>query len=241
MQTIPQTESAGTLAFDAALLQASAKAKAAYPAEGVRIERGLQIALSKGVSLSENGHAIVRSQSMPGQTYDVNGSCPCPDAHYRAPEGRCAHRWAKSLMLWTCRQTPVATVVAHDITPHEPQPDAVVDDIPAHRSIPMQYVAMIQGKPFIRYAGLLVMAHERGLTSLKTVFTYNDATLSLAECTAVFPFGTFTDIGDATPENVNRTVAPHFRRVAATRATARTLRQALNIDMVALEEVAEGA
>jgi hypothetical protein len=54
-----------------------------------------------------------------------------------------------------------------------------------------------------------------------------------------FPFGTFTECGDATPDHVNRKVAPHFRRCALTRAAARALRLALGLDMVAVEELAE--
>ena len=44
---------------------------------------------------------------------------------------------------------------------------------------------------------------------------------------------------DATPENTNRKVAPHFRRVALTRAKARVLRDALGVDLVAVEELSD--
>jgi hypothetical protein len=63
---------------------------------------------------------------------------------------------------------------------------------------------------------------------------------SLAQATAVFPFGTFTEAGDASPSNVNRKVAPHFRRCALSRATGRVLRVALGVDSVAAEELMEG-
>jgi hypothetical protein len=52
---------------------------------------------------------------------------------------------------------------------------------------------------------------------------------------------TFTDIGDASPTNVKRHLAPHFVRMAATRASARALRRALNIDAVAVEELGDEA
>jgi hypothetical protein len=89
----------------------------------------------------------------------------------------------------------------------------------------------------VKVAGLLALAHQRGLVELRTTFTYNDPELALAESTAVFPFGTFTDVGDACETNVNAKVKGSFRRVAATRATARALRQALNIGLVAVEEL----
>jgi hypothetical protein len=60
------------------------------------------------------------------------------------------------------------------------------------------HIAMIQGKPFIKFAGLLELAHKRGLQELRVEWTYNDAELSLAHAVAVFPFGTFQDSGDAT-------------------------------------------
>ena len=48
--------------------------------------------------------------------------------------------------------------------------------------------------------------------------------------------GSFTAVGDATPENVTARIAPHFIRMADTRAKARALRDALNIGAVTLEE-----
>ena len=46
--------------------------------------------------------------------------------------------------------------------------------------IPAEYIVQIQGKRFVKYAGLLQMAHERGLVELTAAWTYNDADLSLA-------------------------------------------------------------
>lgn len=102
-----------------------------------------------------------------------------------------------------------------------------------------RHIVTIQGKPFVKFAGLLDLAHQRGLQALKVDWTYNDAELSLAHAVAVFPFGTFEESGDATPANVNKKVAPHFRRCALTRALARCLRLALGLDMVAVEELAD--
>jgi hypothetical protein len=101
-------------------------------------------------------------------------------------------------------------------------------------------VAYIQGKAFVKFAGLLQMAHERGLVALTAAWTYNDAELSLAQAVATFADGRrFAECGDATPGNVTKKVAPHFRRVALTRALARCLRHALGVDLVAVEELAE--
>ncbi len=102
-----------------------------------------------------------------------------------------------------------------------------------------RHIVWIQNKPFVKFSGLLELAHQRGLQELKVHWTFNDADLSLAHAVAVFPHGTFEDSGDATRDNVNKKVAPHFRRCALTRASARALRLALGVDLVAVEELSE--
>jgi hypothetical protein len=79
-----------------------------------------------------------------------------------------------------------------------------------------------------------------GLVSLTAEWTYNDAELSLAHAVATFADGKrFEESGDASPANVTKKVAVHFRRVALTRAKARCLRDALGIDMVSVEELSD--
>src|SRR5439155_23661399 len=82
--------------------------------------------------------------------------------------------------------------------------------------VPPQHVVMIQGRPFVKFAGLLQMAHERGLVSLTADWTYNDGELSLAHAVATFQDGRrFEEAGDATPANTNRKVAVHEMSQAA--------------------------
>src|SRR5207302_8110540 len=113
---------------------------------------------------------------------------------------------------------------------NQPAPAAAVGPSPLPergelpQGVPAQHVVIIQGKPFVKFAGLLQMAHERGLVSLTANWTFNDAELSLAHAVATFQDGRrFEESGDATPANTNRKVAVHFRRVALTRAKARGL------------------
>jgi hypothetical protein len=47
----------------------------------------------------------------------------------------------------------------------------------------------------------------------------------------------FRGAADSTPDNVGKQVKPHWRRMALTRAKARALRDALNINLVAVEEL----
>jgi hypothetical protein len=98
MATIPQTQTQTTAQFDSALRALATRATARYPGEQARIERGLLLALNGHVTLHDDGAATVRSGSDAEVGYTVKqGTCDCPDFH-RAPDGRCKHRWAVSLV-----------------------------------------------------------------------------------------------------------------------------------------------
>jgi hypothetical protein len=102
-----------------------------------------------------------------------------------------------------------------------------------------RFLTYLHGKPHIRYVGLLAMAHTKGLVSLKAHFISVTPKLALAE--AVFTDGTaYSECADATPQNVPAHIRPHFPRMALTRAKARALRDALNVAMVAVEELEGG-
>jgi hypothetical protein len=105
-------------------------------------------------------------------------------------------------------------------------------------TIPVEFVTVIHGKEFVQFAGLLAMAHAQGLTSLTAELVSITPELATARATATFADGrVFAEAADATPDNVNAGVKKHFARCALTRAKSRALRDALNIGMVALEEV----
>ena len=104
----------------------------------------------------------------------------------------------------------------------------------------VKWIKKIHGRDFIQYAGLLALAHEQGLQELAAEFISVTPELALAAAHAFFADGRkFWDAGDATPNNVHAQVKAHFPRVALTRAKARCLRDALNISMVAVEELEE--
>jgi hypothetical protein len=103
-----------------------------------------------------------------------------------------------------------------------------------------KWITKIHGKEFIQYAGLLALAHEQGFTELGAQFISVTEALALAFAWAQFNDGRkFWESGDATPTNVHQQVRAHFPRVALTRAKAGVLRDALNIGMVAVEELEE--
>ena len=68
----------------------------AYPEDSARLHKAALIVLDGGVNIDHDGIAWVTSTGGT-RSYRVNGHCPCPDAQYNAPDGRCKHRWSKTL------------------------------------------------------------------------------------------------------------------------------------------------
>jgi len=101
---------------------------------------------------------------------------------------------------------------------------------------------IIATEDVVTYAGLLSLAHDRGLKKMET------ALVQLPEetngHTAVFlaivetESGIYKGHGDASPDNVASRIVPHIIRMAETRAKARALRDAVNIGVVSIEELA---
>jgi predicted amidohydrolase YtcJ len=104
-----------------------------------------------------------------------------------------------------------------------------------------EYMIERQGKRFVLYAGLLEEAHSRGLRSIETdllqIPDHENGEVAIVRAVVRTEDGKFTGIGDANPENVNRTIAPHVIRMAETRAKARALRDAINVGVTAFEEL----
>jgi hypothetical protein len=111
------------------------------------------------------------------------------------------------------------------------------------------------GKTFVLYQGLLDAAHSAGLkeidTALLQVPTQENNNVAIAKAivlledvddmspTKELREKSFSGLGDASPENVGKNIAPHIIRMAETRAKARALRDALNIGATALEELGD--
>ncbi len=110
-----------TVQYDAALRTLAAAATKRYAGEQLRISKGLVIALNGGVTFPPEapaGLALVTSQTDGEVVYNVNGHCDCKDATHGATEGRCKHRWAKTL---TSRALALATPAVETI-PTVPEP-----------------------------------------------------------------------------------------------------------------------
>jgi hypothetical protein len=105
-----------------------------------------------------------------------------------------------------------------------------------------RFLINIHGKDFVLYAGLLDLAHQKGLLKLDvTPIQYPSKENNMeAICVAVAEskYGeSFKDIGDANPLNTDKTIAKHILRMASTRAKSRALRDFVNVGMTAFEEL----
>jgi hypothetical protein len=106
-----------------------------------------------------------------------------------------------------------------------------------------EFVIERQGKSFVLYAGLLDEAHQQGLKSITTkllqIPTDENGHLAVAEATVTTDKGTYSGIGDASPQNVTKMMQCCLIRMAETRAKARALRDAVNVGVAAFEELGE--
>lgn len=105
-----------------------------------------------------------------------------------------------------------------------------------------KYIVNVQGKDFITFPGLLAEAHAMGLITIDTTMVNTDLENPVMKATVVMKDNegkpvSFSGYGDANKSNVATQVAKALIRMAETRAVARALRFACNIDMAALEEL----
>src|SRR5215510_14380953 len=198
----PLPETSARKAWREAVAEIAEKAKATLPDCAGRVDRAVQIVLNHDVELLEDGQAKVASQSNGQVVYHlVNGECSCKD-YPKAPSGWCKHRIAAGLYKRAtaliqrklAQQNGVSTGTHTGQVPAAPEPEPAPAPEPpteapvpaqpeapaeAPQGVPAQYVVLIQGRPFVKFAGLLKMAHEHGLVALTADWTFNDAELSL--------------------------------------------------------------
>jgi len=105
-----------------------------------------------------------------------------------------------------------------------------------------RFLKNIKGKDFVLYAGLLDLAHQIGIQSIKVKAvqfpTKDNGFEAICEAYVESKNGaSFIEIADANPNNVAPLVRQHILRMAATRAKARALRDMTNIGITCLEEL----
>jgi hypothetical protein len=109
-------------------------------------------------------------------------------------------------------------------------------------SLDPRFIKNLKGKDFVLYSGLLDLGHQIGIQSLQIepiqYPTKDNGNEAICKAIVTSVDGrVFTEIGDASPKNVNVQIAVHVLRMAATRAKGRALRDFTNIGMTCLEEL----
>jgi len=192
----PLRENPARVAWRQAVSEVAERAKAALPTEvNGRIEKAVAIVLAGNVELLEGGKAKVASQSNGQTVYHIaNGTCDCADFS-RAPQEQCKHNIARGIYLRATalakqRLSQMDYASTGQATPtSQPAPAQPEAPVETPSGISPQHVVLIQGHPFVKFAGLLQMAHEHGLVALTADWTYNDGELSLAHAVATFQDG----------------------------------------------------
>src|SRR5262249_271557 len=140
------------------------------------------------------GQGTIASQSNGNGTHNVGrgDTCSCKD-HPKAPKHLCKHVLAYHIFtrsMALAKQKLDSQAESPRPEPVSPEPTSPVEasgTTTAH--IPAQFLSEIHGRLFVQYAGLLAMAHERGLVNLSAHFISVTDTLALAEATAEFADG----------------------------------------------------
>lgn len=107
-----------------------------------------------------------------------------------------------------------------------------------------RFIMTLEGKDFVKYPGLLDLGHQKGISTIEVdivqIPNKDNGNFAICKATVVAKNGdTFTDIGDANPQNCNSKVVKHLLRMASTRSIARALRSFTNIGMTCLEELGD--
>jgi hypothetical protein len=107
-----------------------------------------------------------------------------------------------------------------------------------------RWIIEIEGNQFVKFAGLLDLAHQKGISQIKVtplqLPTAENGNFAICQGVVVSQSGeTFQDLGDANPGNCSSKVVKHLLRLASTRAIARSLRTFTNIGMTCLDELGD--
>jgi hypothetical protein len=197
-----------------------------------------------GISLGNQPHEyIVPSETEAGKVYRVYThvdpwKCTCP-GHLK--HHHCKHpAMVREYLAEMNGGREPEEEIPDRFCPLPPKEGGMVVPPPPTQNGLSKWIVTIHGKETIRYQGLLAMAHEQGLVSLSARFTSLTSELAVAMAFAKFKDGrAFFEAGESTPTNVQAGVRAAWARMALTRAKARVLRDALNIGIVALEELEE--
>lgn len=182
---------------------------------------------------TEDGQYFVESEKgkiLYSVTYtEEEASCTCGDwakSSKRDPDAKCKH----ILAVMNCIPTGQ---VENGVFLEKSKPQ--LDE---------RFIISIDGHDFVKYQGLLDLGHQKGISQIEVeplqLPTAENGHFAVCKATILGRGGeSFTDIGDANPQNCSSKVAKHLLRLASTRSIARALRAYTNIGMTCLEELAD--
>jgi hypothetical protein len=108
-----------------------------------------------------------------------------------------------------------------------------------------EHIMEQHGRRYVLFSGLLALAHEEGLTRVTTTLVQlpneNNGNVAICHATVETTKGSFDGIGDASPGNVGRAIAPHLIRMSETRAVARAFRVAVNVGEALADDPSDDA
>jgi hypothetical protein len=177
--------------FAAAVLAVTARAKAALPEAAGRIDTAAALVLAGQVELLEEGRTARVGRGANGDAASVvQGQCSCADFS-TAPGRFCTHRLAYSIAkrateVSQTHPTPLTTprdqVLGSLCDPCDGDPEEATEEghkvqgcpperresasLPPGTDLPASYMQLIDGQPFVKYAGLLTMAHAQVLSQV---------------------------------------------------------------------------
>ena len=122
------------------------------------------------------------------------------------------------------------------------EPEAPVNEGNVKAQLDSRFLVKVEGRDFVSFPGLLDLGHQKGLESIEVeplqIPGPSNEHFAVCRATVISKTGeTYTDIGDANPQNTSARVSKHLLRMASTRAIARALRSFTNIGMTCLEEL----
>ena len=111
----------------------------------------------------------------------------------------------------------------------------------AGQTVDSRFIQQIGNRNFIKFEGLLDLAHRQGLKDVQTELIQapgeDNGQVAIVAARVTTERGSFSGIGDGCRGNVNKMIVPHIIRMAETRAVARALRLACNIGTCSVEKL----